>query len=224
MYISERLPRETGREYALRSIKENIVRLGLKPGSVVSEKELADELGLSRTPVREALIELSKVKIVEIYPQKGSAIALIDYDMVEQARFMRNVLENAVVRQVCHVATPQQIAELDENLKLQQLYLENDNLEKFMEGDDAFHHQLFAIAGKMQVCELMNSLTIHFDRVRNMALYVVKDSKILGDHQTILEAIRNQDEETAGQTMEKHLSRYKIDEAAIREQYPDYFQ
>ena len=89
MYLTERLPRETGRDYALRMLKDNIVRLELKPGSLVSENELAAEMGLSRTPVREALIELSKVKIVEIYPQRGSAIARIDCHMVEEAKFMR---------------------------------------------------------------------------------------------------------------------------------------
>ena len=69
MHLLERLPRETGREYALRVLKENIINLGLAPGSQISESELSSEMGLSRTPVREALIELSKVKIVEIYPQ-----------------------------------------------------------------------------------------------------------------------------------------------------------
>ena len=59
MYLTDRLPRETGRDYALRTIKENIIRLELAPGSMVSENELAAAMGLSRTPVREALIELS---------------------------------------------------------------------------------------------------------------------------------------------------------------------
>ena len=104
MYLTERLPRETGRDYALRTLKDNIVRLALKPGSLVSENELAAEMGLSRTPVREALIELSKVKIVEIYPQRGSAIALIDCHMVEEAGFMRRVLECAVIELDCMLA------------------------------------------------------------------------------------------------------------------------
>ena len=66
MKLSNRLPRESGRDYALRTIKENIVSLELAPGSQISENALAAEMGLSRTPVREALIELSKVEIVEI--------------------------------------------------------------------------------------------------------------------------------------------------------------
>lgn len=81
MKLLERLPRESGGDYALRTIKENIINLELPPGSQISENELATEMGLSRTPVREALIELSKVKIVDIQPQKKSTIPLIDYDL-----------------------------------------------------------------------------------------------------------------------------------------------
>ena len=72
MHISERLPRESSRDYALRIIKDNIISLRLEPGSQISENELATEMGLSRTPVREALIELAKVKIIETYPQRKS--------------------------------------------------------------------------------------------------------------------------------------------------------
>ena len=85
MRLTERYSKETGREYALRMLKDNIIHLDLIPGSMLSENELSSEMHLSRTPVREALIELSKVKIVEIYPQKGSAVALIDYNLVEEA-------------------------------------------------------------------------------------------------------------------------------------------
>ena len=76
MIVYERLKRETAREYALRIIRQNIISLDLEPGSRISENELASELGISRTPVREALIELSKIKVIEIYPQRGSYISL----------------------------------------------------------------------------------------------------------------------------------------------------
>lgn len=70
MNISDRQPKESARDYAFRVIKENIISLELIPGSMVSENELSNALGLSRTPVREALIELSKSQVVEIYPPK----------------------------------------------------------------------------------------------------------------------------------------------------------
>ena len=118
MQILERLPRETGRDYALRTIRDNIITLKLEPGSQISENELAAEMDLSRTPVREALIELSKVKIIEIYPQRKSMVSLIDYELVEESRFMRNLLECAVAELDCEMATPQDIRRLEDNLQL----------------------------------------------------------------------------------------------------------
>lgn len=219
MRLLERYPRENGREYALRVIKNNIIRLELAPGSRVSEKNLADEMGLSRTPVREALIELARGGIVEIYPQRGSMVALIDYSLVEEARFMRSIMENAVVRLVCEMAKPEDILKLGENLKLQEFYLDSTDAGRLMELDDDFHKLLFDIAQKSQSYLLMQNLTLHFDRVRNMALSAVKELKIVQDHQAIVEAIRQHDAERAGELMEIHLSRYKIDEEAIRRKY-----
>ena len=211
--------RETGREYALRMIKKQIISLELEPGSMVSEKDLAEKLGLSRTPVREALIELSEGGIIEIYPQRGSAIARIDYELGEEARFMRSVLEGAVVQQVCESAEPEALLKLEENLQLQEFYLEKAETGRLMELDNEFHRYLFEIARKNRVYALMQSLTIHFDRVRNMALRAVKDLKIVQDHKAILEALKNRNGQEARQLMEKHLDRYKIDEAAIRSAY-----
>ena len=224
MKILERLPRETGRDYALRVLKENIINLELAPGSLVSENELSAMLGLSRTPVREALIELSKVKIVDIYPQKGSAVALIDYDIIEEARFMRNLLECAVVELVCEMATPQDIVMLKSNLEMQSFYIDS-SFGDMMELDNQFHKMLFTIARKEQVFTLMNNIAIHFDRVRRMALYSVKPVKIVEDHYSLLRAIEEKNPERARSIMEMHLRRYKIDETVIRENYePSFFK
>ena len=72
MIVLEKREHETSRDYALRVIRENIIRLELAPGSQISENELAAQLGLSRTPVREALLALSHVRIIESYPQRRS--------------------------------------------------------------------------------------------------------------------------------------------------------
>ena len=119
MQITGQLPRETGRDYALRILRENIISMELQPGSTVSENELASALGLSRTPVREALIELAAAKAVNIAPQKRSTISYIDYDLIEESSFLRNALECAVVVLVCDVRTDDDITWLDNNIKLQ---------------------------------------------------------------------------------------------------------
>lgn len=226
MRLTERLPRETGRDYALRTIKDNIVRLELVPGSMVSENELAAEMGLSRTPVREALIELSKAKIVEIYPQRGSSISLIDCNIVEEARFMRQVLECAVVELCCGRTDAPELQKLQENLRLQQFYQQagQSYTEMLMELDNHFHALLFEMAGKPQVYKLMENISLHAERVRSLALSEIKDEKIVEDHQLLLQAITDNEPEQAVALMKKHLNRHNIDAKAIRETYPDYFK
>jgi DNA-binding GntR family transcriptional regulator len=225
MHLTDRLQRETGRDYALRMIKDNIVRLELKPGSMVSENELAKEMGLSRTPVREALIELSKVKIVEIYPQKGSVVSLIDYAMVDESQFMRNVLECAIAELDCRMATQEDIQKLRESLSLQQYYVKSDDTDAaFLEMDNQFHRMLFDIAKKPQVYTLMRSISIHFDRVRKLTLDDVKTVNVFHDHEQIVDAIVNKNEENARTCMQRHLNRFRIVEKQVREEYPQYFK
>ncbi len=224
MHIPERLPRETGRDYALRTLKANIISLDLAPGSRISENELAASLGLSRTPVREALIELSRVNIVEIHPQKKSTVSLIDYDLVEESRFLRNAVEPEVVELVCEKAGEDDILRLKENLKLQSFYLEHFNAERLLALDNAFHEALFGIASKQQIFSLIQNISIHFDRVRSLALFSVSDLKIVEDHEKIVEAISEKDASTAREIMKLHLNRYKVDAAQIREKYPQYLK
>lgn len=224
MHLLERLPQETDRSYALRTIKENIIDLDLAPGSQISESEICTQMGLSRTPVREALLELSRVRIVQIVPQKKSTVALIDYALVEEARFMRSVLERAVVKLDCELAAPEGLRRLEENMKLQRFYLEDHNYQMLMELDDQFHAILFSIAQKSQIYEMTRNMLVHFDRVRRMALDSVKDIKIVEDHAQILKAIRNRDGSQAKQLMQMHLSRYKYDAKEILKEYPQYFK
>jgi len=224
MIITERRPKESARDYALRILKDNIISLELAPGAVVSENELSSQLELSRTPVREALIELSKSGIVEILPQKGSRIALIDYDFINEFNFLRKVLETAVVELDCEVATPEDILILEQNLNQQEFYLKNPSPARLLETDDNFHRELFRICNKMQIYNVMKNMSTHFDRVRGLSLSALKDIKIVQDHRTILDAIKAKDKELAKATIEKHLSRYKLDEEVIRQKYPHYFK
>ena len=226
MRIEERKYAETARDYALRILKNNIVAMELKPGAMVSENELAAQLGLSRTPVREALMDLAKGRMVDVLPQRGSRIALIDYALVDEARFAREVLEVAVLDLVCQMATEQDLAQLRQNVRLQKLSQEPDmgGTLDMMELDDAFHHLLFTIAQKENTFSMLTGMTIHFDRVRHLALGVVKESKVISDHQAILQAIERRDAQAARDAMREHLTRVKIDEEAIRSAYPQYIR
>jgi DNA-binding GntR family transcriptional regulator len=223
MFIPKRQARETGRDYALRTLKQNIISLELAPGRMVSESDLAARMGLSRTPVREALLDLSKVRIVEIFPQRGSMISLIDYSMVEQARFIRNVLECAVVELLCQTVMPRQIDALRANLDAQAYALRRENADDLYDADNAFHSMLFDFTEKGQACDMIRWMSIHFDRVRSLSLRTVKDLKIVADHASVVDAIARRNAPEARRLMDEHLSRYRIDEKSLRESHPDYF-
>lgn len=225
MLISKRLSNETAREYALRTILQNIIKLELEPGSRVSENELALEMGISRTPTREALIELSKSQIIDIYPQKGSYISLIDYAMVDEAMFIRQVLENAVVEMACDMATPEDIAVLNENIRLQQFYLDSHNETKIFDLDNLFHKKLFEICKKQLSYDLMSGVMVHCNRVRILSLTSPKETEdIISDHRKIINLIQARDKTAAVHSMTKHLCRYKVDKDLVQKQHPSFFK
>lgn len=219
----ERFPGETARDYAFRVIKANIISLDLKPGTLVSENEIAMELGVSRTPVREAIIDLAKVSVIEIMPQRGSYVALINPQMVEESRFLRHVLDRAVIKVACNKATEADISELEENVHLQEFYLEKGNANKIYELDNEFHQLIYKAADKSTIYDMRATMMIHFDRVRTLSVAAVKDMKIVSDHRGMLEAIKAKDEEEAVRLVDKHLSRYQVDEELIEKQYPEFF-
>ncbi|MBR6155902.1 MAG: GntR family transcriptional regulator [Lachnospiraceae bacterium] len=220
----KKLPRETARDYALRVLKDSILSFELEPGTAVSENEIAAELGISRTPVREAIIELSKAYLIEIFPQKGSFISLIDPKMVEEARFLRKITDIAVIEEVCEIAEEADIALLEDNVALQAFYLSKGMTEKLFDLDNQFHKSIYEIARKDIIYEIHSTLMIHFDRVRNLSVETAKDFKVVGDHRAMLDAIKAGDKQAAAALVDKHLNRYPIDEKAIREHKPDYFK
>ena len=224
MHVTERLKGESSKEYAMRVIRENIISLELEPGTSVSANELASEIPVSRGPIREALSELSKIGIVEVYPQSGCKISMIDYTVVEEARFLRNTLECAIVKEACQVAEAVNILRLQENVNLQKFYMENHKTEELLEIDNEFHKYLFQFTNKIEIYNLMKNFDIHFDRIRSVSIRSVKNLKIVEDHEKILDCIRSSDEEEASKIMNIHLMRDKIDKEELKEKYGRYFK
>ncbi|MBE5856915.1 MAG: GntR family transcriptional regulator [Lachnospiraceae bacterium] len=224
MHTSERLPRETARDFAFRVLRDNIVSLDLKPGTLISENEIAMEFGVSRTPIREAIIDLAKAGIIEILPQRGSYVSLIDPSMVEESRFVRKILDKAVIELACEIAPKDVIDEIEENVHLQEFYLEKEDADRIYMLDNQFHYLIYKAAGKETTYDMSSTMMLHFDRVRTLSVETVKDLKIVKDHREMLEAIKAGDKETAVFLVEKHLGRYKLDEAQMKQEHPEYFK
>jgi len=224
MELYTKLPKETARDYALRVLKGNIISLDLAPGTAISENELAAEIGISRTPVREAIIELAKAYLIEIYPQRGSFVSLIDPKMVDEARFLRRVMDTAVIEEVCETADEEGIRLLEENVELQEFYLSKGTTDKLFDLDNKFHRDIYVVAKKDIICDIHSTLMIHFDRVRNLSVVTVKNNGIVGEHRAMLEAIKAKDKKTASELVAKHLDHYQVDEIEIRSRRPEFFK
>lgn len=225
MKIEQRRAGETARAYAYRIIRNNIISLDLEPGAPFNDIEVSGQIGISRTPVREAVIQLSEEsRIIEIFPQRGMRIALIDVDLVEEARFLRLTLEKAAAELACDLAGDEDLGWLDENVRLQEFYLESGSANKLLELDNEMHKKLFSICRKELTYNMCQRLAIHYDRIRSLSVATVKDYKIIQDHKALLEAFRARDKKLAADIMDRHLNRWMMNEQLFRQQYPNYFK
>jgi len=220
----ERIKRETAREYVMRVLRHNVINLNLEPGQVISENEIAEMLGVSRTPVREAFIELSRASIVEIYPQKGTYISLIDKEIVEESRFMRCVLEKAVAELSCDVLSEDDRIALEENVHLQESCVSRNDYKRLLYLDNSFHELLFKACNKERIYSLIESMMLHFNRMRLLNLAEMDMKRSVDDHKEILEAIKCKNKERAVASMETHLSRVILDQTYLIKRHPEYFK
>lgn len=225
MQVTERFKSETAREYAYRMLRDNIISFELKPGSTASVYELSEQLGVSRTPVREALLELNHSRIIEVYPQKGNVVAYVDFEMANEARFLRMAVESAIVERACSIVTEEELEELALCIQMQELVLKHPQAGRLLKLDNEFHERLFEIAKMGRLAHVNDALSIHFDRIRNLRLTAINDDKIVQEHREILHAIEQRDKTRAVEAVRQHLSGYTEEEQReIREKYPAYFQ
>ncbi|MHC1692403.1 MAG: GntR family transcriptional regulator [Sphaerochaetaceae bacterium] len=215
---------ETAKQYAYRTIRRNIMFLDMLPGEAVLEKEMAGSMGVSRTPVREALLELEHERLIDIFPQRGTRVSLLDGNMVDQGRFLRSTVEMAVLEIDCaNVPTQKFLDDLDLNLKEQAELAATKNLHGFFAKDSEFHKILFTAAGKEMVYDLISVYIPHFHRERMLRLQMFDPTELLHDHMQITQSIRNKDCRSAQLYMKRHLDRVICDQKILKEAFPAYF-
>ena len=221
MLLIERDPKESARDYALRAIKQNIMTLNFPPRSKINDHEIAMNLGISRTPVREALIELSKYGLVEMYPQRGSIVAPVSYRMIREATVTREILECGAVAGCCKIQDPAAFSYLREILDLMNFYMDRGETFKAAEYDVAFHKELFRLAEMMTAHEFLTNLEIHYRRIIRLCYDGSTQQSYILEHQRIFDAILVHDEETAVAEMKNHLKQQRMNKEWILEIYPD---
>ena len=215
------------RETAYNIIRDKIINLELRPGEPLSDKQLAEELEMSRTPVREALIILSVSDMVLLKPQTGTFVAPIDVERMEIEQFARFALEKEIISEICKIGISKELRwSYEENLRYYRHYAASsvpDRERRLLDLDNDFHGLAFQACGRMRNHLLQRGQQQHIDRMRVLSLAIMDQGVNTGDHVALYEAISEKNSERALTCLELHLNRYRDNLDLVRRTYPDYF-
>lgn len=217
---------ENTRQYIYRVLKENIMNLNLKPGEMIGEIELSKTLDVSRTPLREAMVQLIEEKLLEVFPQKGSFVSKINLNLVEEAIFIRELCENKILKIAClDRKNMDLIMELEKNIEYQKIILNfNKDLYEFFMLDNQFHYILFEYYNKKNSWKAIKRLSTHYDRLRLLdALEKINIEATFEQHQEIVNTIKAREISKIEALIEKHLLNYKVLIKKYKKKYPEYF-
>lgn len=203
-------------------LRRRVVTLELAPGSALSENELAAELGVSRTPVRDALMLLSQEGLVQIFPRIGSFVSRVDPQRVADAQFLREAVELASLDDVPATPDPDITRELQENIALQRLA--DGDLEEFFRLDELFHQGLMRLAGHEGTWPSVVAAKTHLDRARRLGLYEVGTVQVfIEQHAQVLDALLRGGADAARPLMRAHLRTVFDDIERVRARSPELF-
>jgi GntR family transcriptional regulator, rspAB operon transcriptional repressor len=205
-------------------LREDILSLALKPGTAVSEKELALAYGVSRTPVREALLRLAGEGLVEIVPKSGTVVTRIPASRLPEAIVIRTALEQVTVRKAALHASLSDLMGLRMLLQRQMEAAEARDEEAFHAADEAFHAAIAAAAGFPGIWALVQQVKMQVDRYRRLTLpQEGRMERVHRDHSEIVAALEARDGERAASAMAAHLDTLQASLAEITAMYPAYF-
>ena len=221
--IIPREKHETSKNYAKRILVHNILTFRLEPGEQFQDKAVAECIHVSRTPVHEAILELSNQHIIDIFPNRGTFVSHMSEDLAKDIYEIRYACEPAITAKAAEYRSDEDIMELKENLHMQMFYI-SQNLDKYMKLDDAFHRKIYSISGKEGVFNIIIDNSFHFDRMRRLRHRLGQtEERCLVDHKEILQKIEEGKPQAARKASEDHLIQSFDNIIELRELYPRYF-
>lgn len=185
-----------------------IEKLEYMPGDAISENEICEAYGTSRHMVRAAFAYLKQRGLLEVYPQRGSFISLIDMDYISDILFMREAIEQEAVKRILESDNVESLCvKMRENLELQKEHI-RDNIpgDEFYRLDNEFHQLILDAVGKKEILEMLSDPYIHVRRWRTFELRnTFRVAKLVKEHEEILDALEKKDPDEARRKIHYHL-------------------
>jgi GntR family transcriptional regulator, rspAB operon transcriptional repressor len=193
-------------DQAYDALRRMIMRGELAPGARLSEPDLTDQLGIGRTPLREALLLLAQDGLIHVLPQSGSFVSAIDLDRVREAQFIREHLECGIIRQVAASIDRRGLGDIRRLLEQQEEAHDDNDPDRFYDLDEDLHATFCRIAERPGVWRLIHQSKIHMDRVRQLSLPIADQiPRLIGQHRAIMQALGQSDPDAAEAALRIHL-------------------
>lgn len=206
-------------------LRQQLVSLQRLPDEPVSESEIAEAYGVSRTPVREAILKLADEGLLDIFPQSGIFVSRIPIAELPEAILIRRALEETTARIAATQATASQLLALQSVLQSQREAEAADDHDAFHLADEAFHAAIAEVAGYPGIWTLIQQVKVHVDRYRRLTLpQPGRITRAIAEHETILAAISAHDPVRAVAAITDHLERLLADISATQQLNPDLFE
>lgn len=217
----ERAPSAADQIFA--AIYRQVLTMELRPGTRISEADVARQAGVSRQPVRDAFWRLSQLGLLTVRPQRATIVSPISELAVHRARFVRTAVEVETIRLAIERRTDAGVADLERQVDAQAVAVAAGDRERFHALDDAFHQTICELADAGFAWSLIREYKAQMDRVRFLSLAFGKE-QALEDHRRILDAFRRGDVGGATAAMRAHLGQIVAILTRIRAERPEYFE
>jgi DNA-binding GntR family transcriptional regulator len=205
------------------ALRDAIVRVNVLPGQAISETEMAARFGVSRTPIREALIRLADEGLIDIYPQAGTFVSRIDLAAVREAQFVRASLETAVA--IRAASAPVRSDVFDEILERQQRAIQEKDFGAFFASDEDLHRTVFELGGHGPTWRLVLAAKSHLDRVRQLeAPSETILLEMLRQHRAIASTILSGDVDGVIEAVREHSAVILDVAPKVAAKHPDLFR
>ncbi|ONG59124.1 hypothetical protein BKE38_00140 [Pseudoroseomonas deserti] len=208
-----------------RFLRDAIIRNQLQPGQTLPEAELAQIMGVSRQPVRDALIRLSESGLLRILPQRGTLVTRISVRAVEGGRFVRQAVERAIIRQAASAVADADLRAMRRNVDEQEEALERGDHAGFLALDDALHQGFARCMGQETAWDALAEVKLQMDRVRFLSVptHATPGPVLLRQHRAILAGLAARDPDAAEAAMAEHLSEVLSSLPQLATRFPSHF-
>ena len=186
------------RDVVFNTLRQAILRGELKPGERLMEIQLANKLGVSRTPIREAIRKLELEGLVLMIPRKGAEVAEITEKSLRDVLEVRRALEELAVQLACEKITKEEIRELERVAKEFQQVVNSSDITEIAEVDVCFHDIIYTATDNQKLIQLLNNLREQMYRYR--VEYLKRDGvfpQLIAEHEAIIRHIENNEKERA---------------------------